>query len=46
MSRFLRIMGVIGLASVGTMHQVCMYTDHGFSVLPNIGRTITVAMPF
>jgi hypothetical protein len=48
MSRFRKIMAVIGFASVGTMYQVCAYTDHGFSVLPNLGFSFNIRsyLPF
>jgi hypothetical protein len=37
MARIVRFLIVVGAAPVGITYQTCMYTDHGFSIFPNIG---------
>lgn len=37
MARIVRFLVVAGAAPVGITYQTCAYTDHGFSMLPNLG---------
>jgi hypothetical protein len=42
MSRIVRFLILAGAAPVGITYQTCAFTDHGFSVLPNIGRGFAI----
>lgn len=35
MTRFLKVLGVAGLASVYLMQAPCTFAQHGFSIIPN-----------
>jgi hypothetical protein len=40
LSRFIRFAVVAGAVPVGVTYQTCAYTNHGFSVLPDIGVSL------
>jgi hypothetical protein len=40
LARLVRLAVVVAGVPVGVTYQVCAYTDHGFSVLPNIGTNL------
>jgi hypothetical protein len=41
-ARIVRFLILVGAAPVGITYQTCAYTDHGFSMLPNIGVSTNV----
>lgn len=40
LSRFVRFAVLVGGVPVGVTYQTCQYTNHGFSVLPDIGFSL------